>query len=362
MHRKSSTPSLIVLSALALTPLFACEKSAPPTPPVAPQAKASSPLEQARAMTSAFAALPKDYARKTQTKAHEDLGRMLYYEPRLSKNHDISCNSCHDLSKGGVDSLPTSPGDHGQLGSRNSPTVYNAAGHFQQFWDGRAADVEAQAKGPILNSVEMAMPDEELVLATLKSIPGYVDAFALAFPDDPAPITYDHVAQAIGAFERKLVTPSRWDTFLKGDDAALSEDELLGFIAFNNTGCVGCHNGALLGGQSFQKLGVVQPWPELKDHGLFDLTKKEEDQMRFKTPSLRNVTITSPYLHDGSIASLNEMVKLMAAHQLGQYLKEDELTPIISFLKTLEGKPPQDYIAKPMLPADGPSTPQPDPT
>lgn len=365
MSQPPPTTFILLLSALAMTSMFACEKSAPQPSPAAPpatQAKALTPLEQARAMTSAFAALPKDYAHPTQTKAHEDLGRMLYYEPRLSKNHDISCNSCHNLSAGGVDNLPTSPGHKGQLGARNSPTVYNAAGHFKQFWDGRADDVEAQAKGPILNPVEMAMPDEEVVLATLKSIPGYVDAFAKAFPDEPAPITYDHMAQAIGAFERKLITPSRWDKFLQGDDAALTEDELKGFVAFNSAGCVGCHNGALLGGQSFQTLGAVRPWPASKDHGLFDLTKKEDDQMRFKAPSLRNITLTAPYLHDGSVASLDEMVKLMAAHQLGQDLEDDELKLIVSFLKTLEGTPPQDYIAKPTLPADGPSTPQPDPS
>lgn len=356
------------MSLLMLTTLTtACEKKAEaPTAPTEtkeqPQAQAKTPLEEARSLTGAYAPLPKDWAKPEQTKAQEDLGRMLYYDARLSKNHDISCNSCHDLAKGGVDNLPTSPGHKKQLGSRNSPTVYNAAGHFKQFWDGRAEDVEAQAKGPILNPVEMAMPDETIVLATLKSIPGYADAFKQAFPTAEDPINYDNAAAAIGAFERKLSTPSRWDKFLEGDDKALSEDELKGFIAFNSTGCVGCHMGALLGGSSFQKLGQVEAWPSDKDPGVFEVSKKDSDRMMFKAPSLRNIAKTGPYFHDGAVATLEEAVKLMAKHQLGQSLDDEKVKQIVTFLKTLDGEVPQAYIAAPTLPESGPETPKPDPS
>ena len=172
---------------------------------------------------------------------------MLYYEPRLSKSQEISCNSCHLLDQYGVDGQPTSDGHKGQAGDRNSPTVYNAAGHFVQFWDGRAADVEEQAKGPVMNPVEMAMPSEKQVIAVLKSMPEYVDAFKKAFPGEKDPISYENMAKAIGAFERKLITPSRWDKFLRGDSQALTNEEKAGFNVFMETGCQACHSGAISG-------------------------------------------------------------------------------------------------------------------
>ena len=181
------------------------------------------------------------------------LGRMLYYETRLSANQKLSCNSCHDLTKYGVDNQPTSVGDKGQRGDRNSPTVYNAAAHFVQFWDGRAADVEEQAKGPVLNPVEMAMTSGKQVVAVLKSMPEYVAAFQKAFPNDKDPVTYDNTGKAIGAFERKLITPARWDKFLKGEQTALTSEEKAGFHTFVASGCQTCHAGALLGGNMYQK-------------------------------------------------------------------------------------------------------------
>jgi cytochrome c peroxidase len=207
---------------------------------------------------------PKD---GTLTEEKVALGRMLYYDTRLSKSQKISCNSCHNLAKYGVDGEPTSDGHKGQKGDRNSPTVYHAAGQFVQFWDGRAKDVEEQAKGPVLNPVEMAMVSDKAVVATLKSMPEYVAAFKKAFPNAKDPVTYDNVGKAIGAFERKLVTPSRWDKFLKGDETALTAGEKAGFNAFASAGCATCHAGTYLGGNMFQKAGLVKAWPRARPTG-----------------------------------------------------------------------------------------------
>lgn len=288
------------------------------------------------------------------------LGRMLYYEPRLSKGHDIACNDCHMLDKYGVDNKPTSDGHKGQKGDRNSPTVYNAALHFAQFWDGRAANVEEQAKGPILNPVEMAMPDEKRVIAVLKTIPGYVTAFKAAFPDQKDPINYDNIAISIGAFERGLVTPSRWDKFLKGDAAALTNEEKAGFNAFLEAGCQTCHMGVLVGGNLYQKLGLAKAYPELTDEGRAKVTKQEGDKFFFKVPSLRNIDKTGPYFHDGKVVTLDESVKQMGEYQLGAPLKDEQVKAITAWLKSLTGEIPADYIKKPELPPSGPNTPKAD--
>jgi cytochrome c peroxidase len=293
------------------------------------------------------------------TSAKVELGRMLYFENRLSKSHKFSCNSCHMLDKYGVDNQPTSEGHKGQRGDRNSPTVYNAAGHFVQFWDGRAATIEEQAKGPVLNPVEMAMPDEKTVISTLKSMPEYVALFAKAFPGEKEPITYDNMARAIGAFERKLVTPSRWDKFLQGDKNALSAAEKQGFLQFYEAGCTSCHNGAYIGGTSYQKAGVNKPWPNQKDLGRYAITKREEDKMIFKVPSLRNIDKTWPYMHDGKVASLEDAVKMMGEYNCSQKLGETEVKSIVAWLKTLTGPVPADYIRPPKLPSSTPATPKP---
>ncbi len=291
----------------------------------------------------------------TEAKVH--LGRMLYYDTRLSKNRTISCNSCHDLASFGDDGKPVSSGIHEQTGGRSAPTVYNAALHIAQFWDGRAADVEAQAVGPILNPIEMGMPDSAYVLKVIQSIPGYVEAFAKAFPDDKEPITYENVGRAIGAFERKLLTPSRFDDFLKGDEKALSDEEKHGLTLFVTTGCTVCHNGMGVGGHLFQKLGLVKAWPT-QDLGRFDATKNEVDKHFFKVPSLRNITETAPYLHDGSVKTLEEIVAKMAEHQLGRQLSGEDVRSIISFLGSLKGRVNEETIRQPELPADGPDTPK----
>jgi cytochrome c peroxidase len=288
------------------------------------------------------------------------LGRMLYYEPRLSKSQQISCNTCHMLDKYGVDGEPTSDGHKGQKGDRNSPTVYNAAGHLAQFWDGRAADVEEQAKGPVLNPVEMAMPSEKVVIAVLKSMPEYVEAFKKAFPKDKDPITYDNMAKAIGAFERGLVTPSRWDKFLRGDRAALTDEEKAGFNTFVQSGCQTCHQGVLVGGTLFQKLGAAMPWPDSSDPGREKVTKNAADRMVFKVPSMRNVEKTAPYYHDGKVRTLDEAISLMALHQVDEKLTEAQVKSIVAWLRTLTGEIPEDYIKEPPLPKSTAATPQPD--
>ena len=262
----------------------------------------------------------------------------------------------------GVDNKPTSPGHKGQLGGRNSPTSYNAALHFVQFWDGRAADVEAQAKGPVLNPVEMAMASEEAVVDVLRSIPGYKDAFKAAFPADEPPITYDNMAKAIGAFERGLVTKnSRFDKYLGGDAAALTDEEKAGLDLFVSTGCTTCHMGATMGGQMYQKIGVVHPY-ETMDMGRKEVTQQDADEKMFKVPSLRNIDKTGPYFHDGKVETLEEAVRLMAHHQLGKELQADEIAKIVAFLKTATGELPTEYIAKPTLPESGPKTPKADPS
>jgi len=357
-----------LLLALSLT---ACEGTpepvkAPETPKPAAEPQKSPADQRAATLADRAKAVLKPlpaYMEKDGKRGTDDqinLGRQLYFETRLSKNQQIACASCHDLTKFGADGNPTSPGHKGQLGGRNSPTSLNAALHIAQFWDGRAADVEEQAKGPVLNPVEMAMKDEASVVAVLKSIPGYADGFAKAFPGEADPVTYDNMAKAIGAFERGLVTPAPIDRFLEGDLTALSPQQLDGLEAYLDTGCTACHNGVGIGGGGYFKLGQAVPYTTT-DEGRFAVTKNEAEKFFFKAPSLRNVTQTGPYFHDGSIASLDQAVTLMAKHQLGKDLDAATTGKIVTFLGALEGKLDPTYAAKPELPPSGPETPKADP-
>ncbi len=287
------------------------------------------------------------------------LGRMLYFDPRLSKAQDVSCNTCHPLGKYGAEAEPVSTGHKKQKGTRNAPTVYHAAGHVAQFWDGRAPTVEEQAKGPILNPVEMAMTDQKQVLAVLKSMPEYVQAFQQAFPGEKDAVTYDNLGKAIGAFERRLVTSARWDKFLAGDQTALTDAEKAGLNKFLEVGCQTCHNGVYLGGSMFQKLGAAKTWTDTKDLGRYAVTKQESDKMVFKVPSLRNIEKTAPYYHDGSVKTLDEAVSQMAEHQLGRDLSQEDVASIVTFLKSLTGELTADYIKEPVLPKSTPKTPKP---
>jgi cytochrome c peroxidase len=286
----------------------------------------------------------------TPNGAEVDLGRMLYFDKRLSKTGTQSCNSCHPLAQYGADHLETSPGYDGTRGTRNSPTVYNAAGSFVQFWDGRATNVEEQAKGPIVNPTEMGMKDAAHVERTLQAIHGYEVEFRKAFPKDKRPLSYDNVARAIGAFERGLVTPSRWDSYLNGNKSALSKAEVEGLRVFTNIGCMVCHTGEFLGGSMFEKVGAVEPWTNQKDLGRFAVTHMEGDRMVFKVPSLRNIGETAPYFHDGSAKTLSTAVHLMGRHQLGLELTEAEVASISLWLNSLTGDLPLEYIKEPRLP------------
>jgi cytochrome c peroxidase len=302
-----------------------------------------------RTQLAVFAPLPASVESEANpsTPAKVELGWRLYYETRLSRDGTQSCNTCHLLDAYGVDGQPVSTGITGARGNRNAPTVYNAAGHIAQFWDGRAADVEEQAKGPILNPVEMAMPSADEAIARLGRIPGYREAFAAAFPDEPTPLTYDNVGRAIGAFERRLLTPARWDRYLEGDDAALTRDEQRGLAEFLGAGCQACHNGPYMGGRMFQRVGVARPWPDSADAGRFAVTGQGADSLVFKVPSLRNVAKTAPYFNDGDTPALDAGVQLMARHQLGLELTERQIAAILTFLGALTGEVPAQYVTPP---------------
>jgi cytochrome c peroxidase len=288
------------------------------------------------------------------------LGKMLYYEPRLSKSGLISCHTCHNLSLAGVDNLPVSIGHSWQKGRRNAPTVLNAALHSVQFHDGREPDVESQALMPILDQVEMAS-SEEHVMAFLTSIPAYRELFAGAFPDEEEPVTFNNTGIAIGAFERTLLSFSPFDRFIKGDLKALGPDELAGLETFMHAGCIACHTGETLGGHSFARF--ITP-SELKqetvtDHGRFEVTGMDEDRHFFKVPSLLNVTLTYPYFHDGSEWCLDSATRVVAKTQLGKELSDEEIERLISFMHSLSGEVPAFARELPPLPASTPETPLP---
>jgi len=268
------------------------------------------------------------------------LGKQLYFEKRLSSNNSQACNSCHHVEndRAGVDNEATSLGAFGKRGGRSAPTTLNAGFHFAQFWDGRAPDLAAQAKGPILNPIEMAMPDEQAVIKKLSAIAAYQTGFKSAFPREASPITYDNLARAIAAFERTLITHDRFDDFLKGDDHALTRGEKHGLKLFLETGCTTCHNGPVIGGTSFQKFGLVNPVEGLKDIGREEVSKDAGDRHKFKVPSLRNIALTYPYLHDGSSPTLEDTVRTMGWVQIGKKLTEDEIKSLVAFLKTLSDK------------------------
>jgi len=270
------------------------------------------------------------------------LGRKLFFERGISQSQTQSCNDCHclDRQQAGVDCNPTSKGAKGAMGNRNSPTVLNAGFHAAQFWDGRAADLEAQAKGPILNPVEMAMASPADVETWLKGNKEYQEMFAKAFPGEADAVTFDNLAVAIAAFERTLVAPGRFDRYLKGNLGALTADEKRGLTRFTDTGCIECHNGYAIGGRLFEKVGVYHPYANQGDLGRFGITGKEDDRYVFKVPSLRNVTLTPPYFHDGKVATLEEAIPLMARIQLDKNLTAPEVAEIVVFLRTLESERP----------------------
>lgn len=290
--------------------------------------------------------------------AQVELGKKLYFDPRLSKSGFISCNSCHNLSMGGTDNLKTSIGHNWQRGPINSPTVLNSSLNIAQFWDGRAADLKAQAGGPIANPGEMAFT-HTLAIDVLESIPAYVNEFKLVFDKDK--IDIDQVTQAIAEFEKTLVTPnSRFDQWLLGNKDALTTEEQEGYTLFKQAGCTACHNGPAVGGNSFQKMGVVKPYKaKSAAEGLSAVTGKDEDRFKFKVPTLRNVEMTYPYFHDGEAETLAEAVDVMGRLQLGKEFSKKENAQIVAFLKTLTGDQPAFML--PILPPSTENTPQPTP-
>lgn len=283
-----------------------------------------------------FKPLPAAVAPASMAKV--ELGRKLFHETKLSRAGNLSCASCHGIETFGVDRQPTSTGFKDQKGDRNSPTVLNASLHMAQFWDGRAGTLADQAKGPILNPVEMAMASEADAVKAIQAVESYKADFKAAFPDAKEPITYDNIATAIASFEETLVTPSRFDRFLAGDGKALTAEERDGLQLFVDKGCVSCHAGVAVGGQMYQKVGLVSPYENTKDLGRFNVTKNEADKYVFKVPSLRNITQTYPYFHDGKVAKLEDAVRVMGKIQLGADLKDTEVKAITAFLGALEGE------------------------
>jgi len=290
-----------------------------------------------------------------------DLGAMLFFDPRLSASGLISCNTCHNLGTGGDDNLPTSVGHGWQKGPRNAPTVLNAVYNKAQFWDGRAADLKAQAKGPIQAGVEMANKPEAVV-TTLKSMPEYVERFQRSFPGEAGPVTFDNVAKAIEAFEATLVTPAApFDTWLEGDDAALTDAQKQGLALFIGKGCAACHSGVNVGGQAYFPFGLIKkPGADILppgDKGRFAVTKTASDEYVFRAAPLRNIALTAPYFHSGQVWDLEQAVGIMSTAQLGSEMSAQDTKMIAAFLTSLTGEQPQ--VPYPILPVETKDTPKP---
>ncbi len=286
--------------------------------------------------------------------AKVELGQALYFDNRLSKDKTQSCNTCHDLQNFGVDNKNVSDGDDGKSkGSRNSPTTLNAAFHISQFWDGRAKDVEEQAGMPVMNPVEMNIPSEKFLVNRLKKVDFYKDMFAAAYPTQKDPITYENIRKAIGAFERELITPSKFDKFLAGDNKAMSKEEKEGLRTFIDQGCITCHSGALLGGNMMQKFPIIGKYEDYLsgtvDMGHYEETKKDMDKFMFKVPSLRNIAKTAPYLHNGGVADLGATVKIMGKAELNKDLTDAQIKSIVTFLGSLTGDLDAKYKTAPAV-------------
>lgn len=288
-----------------------------------------------------------------QQEAKIELGKMLWFDPRLSLSGKVSCNTCHDLSTNGADTKPLSIGYAGRKGTVNSPTVFNAEKQIAQFWDGRAKTLAEQATGPITNPLEMAMTPE-LAEGVIRSISGYRPYFEKAFGSKNP--TFSEIAEALAAFETTLTTPNApFERYLKGDKNALTQQQIDGLKLFRRSGCIRCHSGNLLGGTSFQKVGSVRPYvTDNSSKGRMDVSGKPWDEMMFKVPTLLNVERTAPYFHDGAVKTLPDAVKKMADIQLDMNLSEKQVEEIVAFLESLNGELPK--IEKPTLPPSGPET------
>lgn len=331
MHLRKSLFALMTLTSLAAHAEF---KALPDQPPI-----------------------PKD---NPQTPAKIELGKMLFFDPRLSMDGTISCNSCHNVMFHGGDGRPVGAGIHGQRGGRGSPTVWNSAFHTVQFWDGRAATLEEQALGPLVNSVEMGMTSHDLVIERIKQIPGYIQAFKKVFPKDKEP-TIANAAKAIAAYERTLITPnSPFDKYMKGNKKAMTAQQIRGMKLVDEIGCTSCHTGVNFAGDQKMGEGNYQPFPQipgskydkqydlLSDLGRYEVTKKAEDKNHWRVPTWRNIAITAPYFHNGKVKTLDEAVRVMAKTQLDMDLKDNQVEDIVAFLNALTGEFPKQSM--PMLP------------
>ncbi|WP_306736304.1 cytochrome-c peroxidase [Marimonas arenosa] len=294
------------------------------------------------------------------TPAKIDLGKALFFDPRMSASGVFSCNSCHNLATGGDDNMPTSIGHGWQKGPRNSPTVLNSVFNEAQFWDGRAEDLKAQAKGPVQAGVEMANTPENVV-ATLNSMPQYVHWFKESFPDETDPVTFDNFAKAIEAYEATLTTPAPFDAWLNGDDNAMSAEQLAGLELFMDKGCASCHNGVNLGGNGYYPFGLIEkPGADILpegDKGRYAVTETADDEYVFRASPLRNIDQTAPYFHSGLVWDLKVAVQIMGESQLGEDLSDDEADKIVAFLGSLTGEVPE--VTYPVLPAETAATPRP---
>ena len=294
------------------------------------------------------------------TEEKVDLGKALFFDPRMSASGVFSCNSCHNLATGGDDNMETSIGHAWQKGPRNSPTVLNAVFNEAQFWDGRAADLAEQAKGPVQAGVEMAnTPDN--VVATLNSMPQYVEWFEASFPEETAPVSFDNFAKAIEAYEATLITPAPFDAWLNGDDGALSDAQVAGLELFMDKGCSACHNGVNLGGNGYYPFGLIEkPGADVlppDDRGRFAVTETADDSYVFRASPLRNIDQTAPYFHSGKVWDLKVAVQIMGTSQLGTEINDQEADQIVAFLGALTGKMPE--VVYPVLPAETLKTPRP---
>jgi cytochrome c peroxidase len=309
-----------------------------------------------------FGALPRVMASKDNpvTPAKTSLGKILFHESRISVDGTVSCARCHPLGRYAADGLPKSIGNNCRLSVRNAPTILNAAAQISAHWVGNRTGVEDQARQSLVGAPSFGMPSYEAAESRLRAIPGYALLFQNAFPGDPEPVTAENFALAVGAFERTLVTPAPFDDFLEGDPESLTDGQKAGLGYFIDSGCATCHGGAFLGGRSYEKFGVVEPYwkhtlsPEI-DEGRFTVTKSEADKYVFKVPVLRNVQMTSPYFHDGSVGRLSDAVQIMGMVQLGADLEETRIKGIVQFLEGLTGQVPTGALEVPILPvAEGP--------
>lgn len=333
---------VLILAALATACGSSSETPAPATS-TAPSPSAIPDPAPAEALGGLAALAPAHF-----DPAQAAVGRRLFFDTRLSGDGTLNCATCHDPGHGGAEPRRVSTGIHGQQGPINAPTVLNAANHFVQFWDGRAADLEAQAAGPVANPLEMGA-SWDTVVATLAADASYQASFTALYPGDAAPVTQDHVTHAIAEYERQLITPGRFDRFVGGDASALTEDERRGYALFTGVGCTSCHTGPNVGGTTYQRMGLVRDWFAQvgrpltdADNGRFNVTHVESDRHMFKVPTLRNIALTAPYFHDGSAATLSDAVRTMGAFQLGRDLTDEQIRLIVAFLGTLTGDLPAE--------------------